>query len=108
MRRIIFGIVLVLHGLAHANAGMLAANDGSVAATLLWAAASVGFIAAGLGLIGVRHFYRNWQLAAIAATACSILLLAAFQPATARTGLLVDFVIIIVMTAVVIPRAEWS
>ena len=48
MRRVLLGLALLLHGLAHANAGMLAANDGSVAPTVLWAIASVGFLAAGL------------------------------------------------------------
>ena len=72
MRRILFGIALLLHGIAHANAGMLATDDRNLIATGLWAIASVGFLAAGFGLIGVRQLYLHWQVLGMTAAASSI------------------------------------
>jgi hypothetical protein len=108
MRRIIFGIALLLHGLAHANAGMLAADDRSLIATGLWAIASVGFLAAGFGLLGVRRLYLHWQVLGMTATASSIVLLAAYRPATAGIGILIDLALLAVMGFVSIGRREWT
>lgn len=108
MRRTFFGIVLLLHGLAHANAGMLAADDRSIVATVLWATASVGFLAAAFGLFGVRRLYRHWQVLGMSATASSIVLLAAYRPATAGIGVLIDVALLAVMGFVSIGTHEWT
>ena len=65
MRRLIVGLVLILHGLAHANAGMLAAYPFRVAPTILWAIAAVALLASGFGLVGVRPLRRHWQALAL-------------------------------------------
>ena len=108
MRRILVGIALILHGLAHANAGMLAANDATLIATMLWAVACVAFLAAGLGLLGVRVLYRYWQATTMVALGSSGLLLAVYRPATAMAGISIDLVLTGVLTLVPIPRREWT
>jgi len=108
MRRILFGTVLLLHGLAHANAGMLAADDRSIVATLLWATASVGFLAAAFGLFGVRRLQRHWQVLGMTATLSSIALLAAYRPATAAVGVLIDVALLAVMGFVSIGPYVWT
>ena len=107
MRRIILGVALLLHGLAHANAGMLSADDRSLVATALWAIASVAFLAAGFGLHGVRRLYRHWQVLSLIAIASSLLLLVTYRPATALIGIIVDVALLAVMGFVSISR-EWG
>ena len=67
--RILLGVTLILHGLAHASAGMWATDiGGRTIVTILWEAATVGFLAAGAGLFGVKFLRRWWRtLVAIAA-----------------------------------------
>jgi hypothetical protein len=107
MRRIILGLVLVVHGLAHANAGMLAANPFRIVPTLLWAIAAVGFLAAGFGLLGVRPFRRHWQISAMAGTAASLLLLGVYRPLTAWPGIAIDLVILAILFFVTVPT-PWA
>jgi hypothetical protein len=102
------GIVLLLHGLAHANAGMLAADRQRVFATTLWAIASVCFMAAGAGLLGVRRLGRHWQVLALTASASSLLMLGVYRPMTAVPGIIVDLAIVGVVTAGVVLSREWS
>jgi hypothetical protein len=107
MRRITLGLVLVVHGLAHANAGMLAANPFRIVPTLLWAIAAVGFLAAGFGLLGVRPFRRHWQISAMAGTAASLLLLGVYRPLTAWPGIAIDLVILAILFFVTVPT-PWA
>lgn len=106
MRRTWFGIALVLHGLAHANAGMLASDGYRVLPTLLWATASVAFLAAGLGLIGVRRLERHWQTLALVALLASLILLVVYRPDTATLGILIDIAILGLLGFVSMPRRE--
>ena len=108
MRRRFLGFVLLLHGLAHANAGMLAANDGSIAPTLLWAIASVSFLAAAFGLFGVRWLDRVWQVPCVAGIGSSVLLLTIYRPATAVAGITVDLLLLAIVGLVAIPHREWT
>jgi hypothetical protein len=108
MRRVLLGLALVLHGLAHANAGMLAANDGGAGPTVLWAVASVSFLAAGCGLLGVRRLGPHWQATCLAGIGSSILMLLIYRPATAIAGIAVDLVLIGILGFVAIPRREWT
>ena len=106
MRRSLLGIVLLLHGLAHANAGMLAADGRRLLPTILWAIASVSLLSAGFGLIGVRRLARHWQVLALTGTLSSLLMLAIYRPATAAIGILIDLTLLGVMTFIHIPRRE--
>jgi hypothetical protein len=79
--RRVFGIILILHGLAYALPGMLAAPPGAptgriVLATLTWAGATLGFMAAGFGLLGVRALRTRWAMFTALAALSAILLLA--------------------------------
>ena len=106
MRRTLFGIALVLHGLAHANAGMLASDEYRVLPTLLWATASVAFLGAGFGLIGVRRLERHWQTLALVAVFASLVLLVVYRPATAALGIAVTIAVLGVLGFVSMPRRE--
>ena len=106
MRRTLFGAILILHGLAHANAGMLAADRFRIAPTLLWAIASLAFLAAGFGLVGVRRLDRHWQVLGLTGIAASFVLLVAYRPATAVAGLAIDVVILAVMASLSLPRLD--
>ena len=108
MRRILLGILLLLHGLAHANAGMLAADGFRIAPTVVWAFASVPLMAAGFGLIGVRRLNRHWQILTLIGVSSSLLLLAVYHPATAVPGIIADVALLGVLWFVFIPRLEWS
>ncbi len=108
MRRILVGILLVLHGLAHANAGMLAADGFRIAPTVVWALASVSLMAAGFGLFGVRRLNRYWQILALIGVSSSLLMLIVYHPATAVPGIAVDVALLGVLSFVFIPRLEWS
>jgi uncharacterized protein YndB with AHSA1/START domain len=106
MRRTVFALILLLHGLAHANAGMLAADGARVAPTIFWALASVSFLAAAFGLFGVRPLNRYWQLLALTGTLSSLVLLAAFRPATAAAGIALDVATLGILFFVSIPPRE--
>ena len=106
MRRTLFGLVLILHGLAHANAGMLAADRWRVAPTVMWAVTSLAFLGAGFGLVGVRRLDRRWQPLALIGIAASVLLLLVYRPATAVPGMAADLLILAVMASLSIPRLD--
>jgi hypothetical protein len=107
MRRVVFGLVLILHGLAHANAGMLAADPFRVAPTLLWAIAAVALLASGFGLVGVRPLRPHWQGVALIGIAGSLLLLGVYRPLTAWPGIAIDLVLLAVLFFVAIPT-PWA
>lgn len=55
MRRIILGVLLIVHGFAHTLAGMRATEGRHPwLMTIAWGVALVGFSAAGLAVLGVR------------------------------------------------------
>ena len=103
--RVLTGMFLVLHGIAHARAGTTLTDptgawrlfQGTMLETLmlgisgiLWAASTIGFVAGGLGLLGVaglRHFSRRLILTAVLA---SVLLLALAAQPYALAGALID------------------
>lgn len=107
MRRILLGLTLLLHGLAHANAGMLAADGFRIAPTVVWAFASVSLMAAGFGLLGVRRLNRHWQVLMLIGVSSSLLLLVVYHPATAAPGIVVDVALLGVLWLVFIPPLEW-
>ena len=108
MRRILLGTLLLLHGLAHANAGMLAAHPFRVTPTMLWAVASVSLVAAGFGLFGVRRLRGHWQALALAGILASLLLLLAYRPATAWYGVAIDLALLAILGFVSVRAPDWT
>lgn len=83
MRRPGIGLLLVLHGLAHAGLAQpaRAAAEGLTptvgAVELGWRLALAGFVAAGLGLMGAPPWRRHWRgLALVAALGSALALVA--------------------------------
>jgi hypothetical protein len=122
--RILTGLFLILHGLAHARAGTVLVDparswrlfDGTALGTVmvwitgtLWAIAMVGFVAGGLGLLGVvgvrRHARRLTFIAAIA----SVLLLAVAARPYAIAGAMIDIVLFVLLgfAEVRLLRGQW-
>ena len=95
--RLILGVVMVAHGLAHASAGMWATDiGGRTLVTLLWELASVGFIAAGAGVLGVQPLWKRWRALVIIASASSLLLLGIFGHPLFVVGIVADVILLAV------------
>jgi hypothetical protein len=83
-----FGLLLVVHGLAHALPGMRvtdatrwsATGSGVLLwiATAVWAMATAGLVGAGLGALGATPFRGRWRQAGWLGIAASVVLLAAW------------------------------
>lgn len=96
MQRIVIGLLLLFHGLAHAGAGMWAMGRAPTwFVTLLWAVAMVGFLAAGLGLLGVRRLLRGWPWTMLAAAASSLFLLAIVRHEAVLAGVVIDVAVVL-------------
>ena len=96
MPRIAIGLLLVLHGLAHAGAGMWAVGRAPTwFVTLLWAVAMVGFMAAGFGLLGVRPLLRGWPWTMLVAAASSLFLLAIVRHEAVLAGVVLDVAVVL-------------
>lgn len=95
--RLLLGILLILHGLAHASAGMWAtAIGGRNLVTLLWELSSVGFIAAGTGVLGVSELRKHWRAFAGVAAIASLLLLGIFGHPLFLVGIVADVMLLVV------------
>jgi|SRR5690348_13683386 len=81
MRRTV-GVLLLLHGLAHAGAGMWLATSAPVwIVSVLWWLAITGFLAAGTGLLGVSWLDRHWRsLSSAGALASLALIMMSWHP----------------------------
>ena len=94
--RAAFGILLVVHGLAHAAPGMWAA--GRLPAwfvTPVWLVAMGGFIAAGFGLLGIAGYQRRWQPLVAIAGLSSLLLLLMVGGFPLAIGLVLDIALVL-------------
>ncbi|HZK78225.1 MAG TPA: hypothetical protein VFC35_04905 [Gemmatimonadaceae bacterium] len=95
--RLLLGIVLICHGLAHASAGMWATDIGGRGlVTLLWELSSVGFIAAGAGVLSVAELRRTWRAFVLVASVSSLLLLGIFDHPLFVVGIAADIVVLAV------------
>lgn len=93
--RVAVGILLMLHGLAHASAGMWATDiGGQTLVTILWEAATLGFMAAGAGLIGIEVLHRWWRPLITIASLSSLALLLLFGHPLFILGIAGDFIAI--------------
>lgn len=94
MRRLL-GIVLILHGLAHAGAGMWSVGASPIEAqTVWWIAAMGGFVLVGCALLGARVAFAYWQPALLVAIAASVALLAQQTHPVAVVGLAIDLFVL--------------
>jgi len=92
LARVIIGVLLILHGLAHASAGMWATDIGGQAlVTILWELSAIGFIAAGSGLLGVRALLKRWRVLVWIAAISSLALLLLYSHPLFIAGITADF-----------------
>ena len=91
--RSFIGIVLVLHGLAHAGAGMWAAGPVWLIAILWWLSTAL-YISAGLGVLGFRRFTGYTVELAFAAVIPSALLLGTFTGLFVLPGIALDLALL--------------
>ena len=93
----LFGLLLVLHGLAHAGAGMWATGSPLIV-TPLWWAASLGFVAAGIGVLGIEPFRNAAHRLLVGAALASVLLLYFFPSVLVVPGLALDLALVTLAT----------
>lgn len=91
--RLLLGILLILHGLAHAGAGMWAAGP-TWLITLLWLFATGLYISAGLGILGFRIYARWPAELCFAALIPSSLLLGQFAGWFVLPGIALDLLLL--------------
>ena len=91
--RVLLGVLLILHGLAHAGAGMWAAGPVWIV-TLLWWSATMLFVASGLGVLGFRQYRRVSAELAFAALIPSCLLLGTFAGLFILPGIALDLLLL--------------
>ncbi len=89
------GMLLILHGWAHALAGMRAAAQFQWLPTIAWAAALAGFLAAGCGLLGAAAFNRWRYFAAVGIAGSATLLVVGWASPLAVPGLLIDLAVLV-------------
>jgi len=95
MKRASLGLLLVLHGLAHAGAGMwVAQRTPAGLLSALWTTAMVGFVGAGFGVLGVPVLRTHWRRLTVAAAVCSVVLLASGRHAVFALGVTLDAVLL--------------
>jgi hypothetical protein len=93
--RLLLGVAMILHGLAHASAGTWATDIGGRGlVTALWEFSSAGYIAAGGGVLGVTLLRRHWRALAVVATVSSLLLLGMFGHPLFLFGIVADVLIL--------------
>jgi hypothetical protein len=97
MKRVLAGMFLAAHGLAHAAVGVWATTAEPVwMVTILLAIAVVGFLAAGLGLLGVWPARTRWFEFLAVATVASLVLMLVHGQTVFLPGAALDVVILFV------------
>jgi hypothetical protein len=95
--RLLLGLAMIAHGLAHASAGTWATDIGGRGlVTVLWELSAVGYIAAGAGVLGVSVLHRRWRGLVMIATVSSLLLLGIFGHPLFLFGIVADVLILAV------------
>jgi hypothetical protein len=90
--QVVAGILLILHGLAHASAGMWATDIGGHSlVTVLWELATLGFMAAGAGLTGIAVLRDLWRWLIAIASISSLTLLLLYGHPLFVVGIAGDF-----------------
>jgi hypothetical protein len=107
MKRITVGLLILLHGLAHANVGVWAFAEGPAwLVTLLWGVAMLGYLAAALGILRVPRLREWWKPTLVAATIASIVFLLGFGNRFGVLGILIDLVMLFVALVWAQPRID--
>jgi hypothetical protein len=97
MRRGLLAILILLHGLSHANVGVWAFDAGPKwLITSLWAVAMLGFFAAAFGILGVRGLRLRWKQLLTTATIASVAMLVVFGHGIALLGIYIDLIVFVV------------
>jgi len=100
------GVLLIMHGLAHAGAGMW--STGPVwLVTIVWWLATTSFMAAGFGLMGVPVLREDVRGHATRAVIASLVLLAFLPHPLLIPGMLIDLLVVAMFSAwqgVSVPR----
>ena len=96
--RLLIGVLLILHGLAHAGAGMWAAGPVWLV-TILWWLATMLYVSAGLGVLGFRPYESKTVELAFAALIPSGLLLGSFIGWFIVFGIALDFILLLPVIA---------
>lgn len=107
--RIVLGILLGLHGLAHTTAGYWATGFGPLGiSTALWLTACVGFVGGGFGILGVSQLRTYWRGLVLAGAFASMLLLSGWSHPWLLPGIALDmaFVTIAVLWRNPIPESR--
>ncbi len=122
--RVLIGLFLILHGLAHSRAGTVLIDparswrlvDGTVLGSvmvwitgILWTTSMLGFVAGGLGLLGVVGLRRYSRRLVFVAAVASVILLALAAKPYALAGAFIDVALFILLgfTASRSLRARW-
>jgi len=95
--RVLVGILLILHGLAHAGAGMWSSGPLWLV-TIAWCVATGSFMAAGFGLIGVPVFRVGVKRLAIRGAVASVVLLVFLPHVVLIPGVLLDLLFAVMVT----------
>ena len=88
-----FGLLLILHGLAHAGAGMNATGS-PWAIVPLWLVATAAFVGSGLWILGAQFNWPRVDRATFVGAAASIWLLSYFPFALLVPGIILNFTIV--------------
>ncbi|MGH9419815.1 MAG: hypothetical protein ACRD3J_07575 [Thermoanaerobaculia bacterium] len=95
--RLLLGLAMIVHGLAHASAGTWATDiGGRDLVTALWEFSALGYVAAGGGVLGVTLLHRHWRVLVVVATVSSLLLLGIFGHPLFLFGIVADILILAV------------
>jgi len=94
----LLGILLILHGLAHAGAGMWATGSPWLV-TLLWMTSTVGFMWAGFIALGTLRPAHRLVPVTLVATVASLTLLALLPHAVIVPGVLLDVGFVIAISS---------
>ena len=107
MRRIVLGIVIILHALAHANVAIWAASSGpGWLVELLWSTALVGYLATGLGMLRVPLIRDRWKQIMVVAISASIILLLLMRDLFGSLGAVIDVLLLVLVMEWAQPRVD--
>ncbi|NUO63270.1 MAG: hypothetical protein HOQ11_05015 [Gemmatimonadaceae bacterium] len=98
MKRVLLGILVIVHGLAHAASGVWLAADGPVwMITAMWGLAMLGYLAAGFGMLRTPVLRRWWKQTMVLATVASIVLFLTYLHPLGLIGSIFDLVLLLVV-----------
>ncbi|NUQ21457.1 MAG: hypothetical protein HOQ09_10900 [Gemmatimonadaceae bacterium] len=98
MKRVLLGILIILHGLAHAASGVWLAADGPMwLVTLMWGIAMLGYLAAGFGILRAPFLRRSWKQTMVVATVASVVLFLTYLHPLGLLGSVFDLVLLLVV-----------